>query len=767
MSTKRAGRTANRKPTAGPGAPRPDLSEKAAVSASLDLFSRYGIEMKADGELEIADYREMMTDPQIRAAVMFKILARISSGWDIVAASDKPQDVEAKEFVEANLKRMRGTMSGFLRRAMMAMAYGLSVHEMVLEIPDKGPLAGKICLKELKWKRPEHFRLKTDKFGNLIGVQQKLLNQWQDLDPLYFVTWAWDHEGDYQGRSDLTPAYRWFKSKKLIDWVWNVFLEKHATPTPVGKFPPGATSDQKNEVLRFLQDMPVRGAAIVPANWQLDNFESGRTGGDYEQKIKYSDRMIVRSLLLPTLVLDEGDSGAYALGQQHADTFTWVLDAMGEELAEDIMQDQVIRRLCEFNLPDLEELPRFVWRPYDAIDLEKISKALQLLITAKIISPRESWIREKLDLPPADTVDMDDPLEDPEPDPAEPKVPDDPKDQKDKKAGDQEPVNLSARAIRQKHRAPEIKARMTAAEDDVVRQLAASTQSMFSRLIQTLRKTRMVENRDHAAVAAIKLGSVGDIRRALEKGFGDSLHWGVSDAIDEVRRGLESTGRTMPELKPSMGINLRSWVPEPWTAPEEVLLSSAEIIAFWESKVPVQKALLSEYVREAFTMSGVYQDDLLVGAQRIIGKGIRRGAATTQVESELAAYFRPYLEIEGALSPALASAYRIETVVRTAMAEAYNTGRMNLFRDPAVMDFIVAYQYSAVMDNRTTPFCEDWHDAVILANDPALDQITPPNHYRCRSILIPITRGEAFDMPEALPDVRPADGFMFRSVPWA
>lgn len=740
--------------TRQPAPAAPDTQEKAELGGSLNLFSRYGIQVVEDGQLSIYEYRELMRDAQVKAAVSFKSLARLASGWDIEPASDDPRDVEIADFIRDNFEQMTGTMTGFLRRAMLAMAYGLSVHEIALEQRTRGRWSGKVCLRELKWKRPEQFTCKVDEYGNLVALVQKVDGISHELDPQYFVIWAWDHEGDWQGRSDLVPAYRWSKAKSLVDWVWNVYLEKYATPTPIGKCPPGTKSADKQEILGFLENLHARKAVVVPNTWAIDMLESARNGADYESKIKYCDRMIARALLLPNLIMDEGESGSYSLGQQHADSFTWVLDAMGSELAEDVVGDQAIKPLVDWNFPDVDRYPRFKWRQYSTVDLSNISTALGILIDKRVIDPSEPWIREKLDMPPA--APDEEPNDDPpatDPPPADPEAPAD-------DGGQLRTVELRSKTSA-KHEPKVIKQRMTEIEDAAIAEIAATTEAQLSVLKQLIRRKRILENRDRAAIDALRLAGTGQIRAILEKALGDALHWGAADAVDELGRGAKTAGKQLPKLPETMGINLRQWHADPWAAPPEVLLSTAAIVKFWESKVPVQKALLNEYSREAFTMAGVHQDNLLQGAQHILSKAIRRGADYGTVEAELAALFKPFIAVEGALDPGVANPWRLATTVRTTMAEAYSSGRQNLFNDPEVGDFVVAYEYSAVMDDRTTPFCEAWNGVVLLASDPRISQLTPPNHYGCRALWIPIVRGEPFEVTVNVPSIQPAEGFAF------
>jgi uncharacterized protein with gpF-like domain len=55
---------------------------------------------------------------------------------------------------------------------------------------------------------------------------------------------------------------------------------------------------------------------------------------------------------------------------------------------------------------------------------------------------------------------------------------------------------------------------------------------------------------------------------------------------------------------------------------------------------------------------------------------------------------------------------------------------------------ISAYRYTAVLDERTTRYCRELDGRVFQENDPNYTLLTPPNHYRCRSMWTPILPSE-------------------------
>jgi SPP1 gp7 family putative phage head morphogenesis protein len=106
------------------------------------------------------------------------------------------------------------------------------------------------------------------------------------------------------------------------------------------------------------------------------------------------------------------------------------------------------------------------------------------------------------------------------------------------------------------------------------------------------------------------------------------------------------------------------------------------------------------------------------------------------------------------------SAAYLDTLARTNLFEAMNEARFAEFTDPALGDFVVALEYSAILDDRTTDICESLNGKVYSADSDEWDNIRPPNHFNCRSVLVPITAIDGWDGRESPPPtVEPQKGF--------
>lgn len=103
-------------------------------------------------------------------------------------------------------------------------------------------------------------------------------------------------------------------------------------------------------------------------------------------------------------------------------------------------------------------------------------------------------------------------------------------------------------------------------------------------------------------------------------------------------------------------------------------------------------------------------------------------------------------------------AARIDTIVRTNVFDAFNETRFEYFTDPALEGFVEAFEYSAILDDNTTEVCSEMNGVTWPADDERWNSFSPPLHYNCRSVLIPVVQGDEWRQ-SAAPDVEPAKGF--------
>lgn len=144
---------------------------------------------------------------------------------------------------------------------------------------------------------------------------------------------------------------------------------------------------------------------------------------------------------------------------------------------------------------------------------------------------------------------------------------------------------------------------------------------------------------------------------------------------------------------------------------------------------------------------------------RLIRKGFTTLDALQLEESREAVLERVEALLADALEVKNVPAY-LNTLVRTNTFESLNEARYAEFTDPALDSFVQALEYSAIMDDRTTEICSALDGHVHATDSAVWETFRPPNHYNCRSLLIPITQADGWNGEESPePTVEPQDGF--------
>lgn len=240
---------------------------------------------------------------------------------------------------------------------MDAFAKGWSVQEIVWAFED-----GFWWIDALRHKDPSNFGIQIDPFGRLTGLLLQLPGESeQKLDSSKFVVYAnRDSYGRPKGRSDLDAAWRHWVIKTQLVAAWKLHLERFAMPTILGRFRRGLPASEISGLLSNLENLHKTSAVVFPNEIEIETLgglKEPSTG--FMEAIEFHNREIARSILGQTLTTDEGRRvGSLALGKVHLQVLLLQLEAVREDIADRVMNEQVIRPLCEYNFgPGL--LPRF------------------------------------------------------------------------------------------------------------------------------------------------------------------------------------------------------------------------------------------------------------------------------------------------------------------------------------------------------------------------------------------------------------------------
>ena len=391
---------------------KPNMNEIASADVGM-----YGI--KGDivpynpdtliGRRGLYMYDQMRVDDQIKACLTLKKFATVAPSFQIIAASDDEQDIEVAEFVEYCFNKMQGSIVDNILEILTALDYGFSISEINYKTIETGQFAGKIGLKNIKTKKPHYYKFAVDEYTNLL--KDGVVYQEGGEDKRYpinkFLIFSYQKEfGNHYGTSDLRPAYRGYWSKDVLIKMWNIYLERFANPTVLGKYKTNDPSARQN--LRSILDNLTAKTSITHRMEEFDIqlLESGRSAtDDFERALNFYNKSIARSILIPDRLMADGDTGAYAQAKIHFDVFLWVIQKLRQDIEHTVMGEQLIRRLVAYNYSNVEELPHFKFNPMTDDQKLQLNTLFIDAVQKGVINPTiedENILRKNLNFPEKD-----------------------------------------------------------------------------------------------------------------------------------------------------------------------------------------------------------------------------------------------------------------------------------------------------------------------------------------------------------------------------
>ena len=259
-----------------------------------------------------------------------------------------------------------------------------------------------------------------------------------------------------------------------------------------------------------------------------------------------------------------------------------------------------------------------------------------------------------------------------------------------------------------------------------------------------------------------------------------------ADLIDKAKQGGELDDKVRDNLKElKVDVTLKRKLNKLQT----VMLKESHGMGTKHAEFEIDKAKKENYSRsvdkgrldfiaadyfkmKAFKITGNFTDSAVKIIENEILNGTKYDKTWAEVEKAIytAAASDGLISIEqakDALGEALGVANpdaRIRTVVRTSSWDAINEARYSYFTDPSLDGFVVAFEYSSILDDRTTTICKHLdeegrgdHSEKWYKENP---RFRPPNHYNCRSLLIPVTIEDVDSYVEGKePTMQPQAGF--------
>lgn len=732
----------------------------------------------------------MLGDETVSYSHRLKIVCRTSSGMSLVPTQDKegnplPGAEAVMDHVQEQIEQW-DRFDEFVEQALDGMRQGFKLGEIVTKDGKVGGRRGWL-IDDVLVRNSRFFAFDVDPTGRLrddgileyIGQNPDgggVQGYWNPQDTARhsvgkFFRWTYTpidcNAHSLYGRSDFLSVYRpWFL--KDVNWKgWGETLDTYRHPIPIGVARSGLTQAQRDDFLSQLMKATKLNALVVPAEYLPDDIDVDKAirfhevqgkADEFATQAEYLDKCIMRGLLVGQLVAEVGGDGkgSYALGKQHTALFLKIMDAIGKSLGRAI-GETLFKPLIRWNLGE-EAVALCPHLRFNAAgDAETVERAMivKTLLDAGAIDPREPWIREyvgnlpKLD--PALAADMD----------AERKARLEAETRpptavaggtpKGKAAGlaatgadeADDHVHGDPRVAEPEERHLDdtgVTHLFDAYADDVARRFGDAWTRAIDGPGGVKAQARIawahpeatdavhvdpapfLELAKEATVVSLVYGAV-DAHRHLSMRLSDAGSEQFSSIEEVAPEGLApKTVFTidLDEFAKEQGVDLEARLAE---MARRVKISRAELRRVAELRVQqVQGEIQAQIER--------LREEARTGIRR--ARSQKKRSALREAFREID---RKWSGIERALGDEQSA------LTETLTHAAYNEGRIRLYR-ATPKGTIVGLMYSAILDDRTTLFCRAWDKFRAPIDDEVWDRVTPPNHYRCRSRVVPILAGE-------------------------
>ncbi len=316
----------------------------------------------------------------------------------VEAASEDEAHVSQADFVRRWLTR--DTLKAELFDMLDAVGKGISFTEIIWDNSQ-----GSWWPQRLEWRDPRWFTFDRTNLNTPL-----LRTSGAEDQPLpfgKFIVTRIQAKSGLAVRSGVARAALWgwmFKMFTAKDWA--VFLQTYGIPLRLGRFPAGATAEEKRQLLRAVTNIAGDAAAIIPTGMNLeilDHKTQGQSAEHFERRANWLDQQISKLVLGQTATTD-AIAGGHAVGKEHREVENDLCDSDAGAL-QAVLNEQLMRVWIDLEFGPQQAYPRFIIEEPDEMDIPVISAALEKLVPLGL-KVSMSAIRDKLGMDePADEED--------------------------------------------------------------------------------------------------------------------------------------------------------------------------------------------------------------------------------------------------------------------------------------------------------------------------------------------------------------------------
>lgn len=350
-----------------------------------------------DTDNAFVDYKTGMSilrDTQVGTS--FDILKYLLSSKKWILTNTEDEDIHIYEFIEDMLNNMNISINTLVKQIVPAILWGFNVHEQLFAIRDGYLVVSDIVPVHIKTLQKFPF-VYDEKTGELIAIHQVVNNEDFDIPInkclLYSFGSMYDEVEGHGLLYDFLPIIE--DKENVMDWLMT-FAERNGSPTMFGK---ANDEHSASEMLKAFDDI-ADGTTGLTAGLEEDVrvLESSHHGETFFNILQYKDNQIFRRMFIGNLLLgDNSQTGTYAQSKTQFDFTKLVYDGVLEEIAN-VIQEQIIDPIVEFNFGATAKSPRISFDKFTSGDLEKLFNIINPLMANGTLDSENSAVHEALAL---------------------------------------------------------------------------------------------------------------------------------------------------------------------------------------------------------------------------------------------------------------------------------------------------------------------------------------------------------------------------------
>lgn len=279
-------------------------------------------------------------------------LAVTARPWEVVPGGPGRKDKKAAELAKAMLDAL-----GFDELTMHlldAILKGFSVAEILWDTD-----GATIYPRQIKPKDQRRFHFDVDGALRLLTPQD--MYRGEPVPERKFIVHTFGAKDGTPYGLGLGTRLFWMVLFKREDFrSWLTYLDKYASPTALGKYPPGAQEPEQQKLLQVLGAISRDAGVVIPEGMVVELLEAKRAGaGSHEQFVRYLDEQIGYAILGDAPgAKDSG--GALASAAILRNEVRLELVASDSDMLSSTLNQTLLTWITELNVPGA--IPPKVWR---------------------------------------------------------------------------------------------------------------------------------------------------------------------------------------------------------------------------------------------------------------------------------------------------------------------------------------------------------------------------------------------------------------------